>query len=211
MKNDCVIIIFSKIPVAGQVKTRLIPSIGKENANKLYIDLFENTMNVAQSSEISDIQLWCAPSSKGSFFERYNEHINISLYDQVGNNLGERMHFAIKTALKGYGSCILIGCDCPGLLSEDIEQAYRYLKNNNAVIGPANDGGYYLVATNSIDKALFNNIKWSSEHVIERTRRNMKKLGWQWKELRTLIDVDTPSDLGLLNDIEWFNQSHYLH
>jgi rSAM/selenodomain-associated transferase 1 len=122
---------------------------------------------------------------------------NASLVPQQGSDLGERMYRGFERALSGEGcaSAVLIGSDCPALTSRHIALAFRALQNgHDAVLAPAEDGGYVLLGIARADVRLFEDIMWGTDRVLELTRARLRRLGWRWLELETLWDVDRIAD-----------------
>ncbi len=196
--NKTALLIFAKTPAKGKVKTRLIPGIGEEYSTRLYEELFHHTMNIALESDVNEIQIWCSPSRDAACFQNYDRYNNVSLYIQQGNDLGDRMFFALNKVLNHFDACVLIGCDCPDLMSTDINRACVLLEHSDVVLGPAIDGGYYMLASRKSSSRLFENIEWSTASVYKKTVTNLSNLGWGWQQLRTLSDIDETSDLHVL-------------
>ena len=118
-------------------------------------------------------------------------------YTQQGDDLGDRMRHAFARALKIYRAVILIGSDCPVLTAGDLKQARQALQNNDIVLGPARDGGYYLIGLCKNSRALFEGIAWGQATVFRQTRGRIKALGWRLGILTERWDVD---DLDSLQD-----------
>jgi rSAM/selenodomain-associated transferase 1 len=120
----------------------------------------------------------------------------VQLYLQEGDDLGARMFNALSEGLKEFAYAIVIGCDCPWLTREDLELASDSLTGDkDAVLGPAVDGGYYLLGLNSAQNSLFENIPWGSASVLPETRRRLAEAGISWHELMEHPDLDRPEDL----------------
>ena len=121
------------------------------------------------------------------------------LRTQVGNHLGERMAYAARTGL-ATGPVILIGTDCPTLTAADLGGASMALaqEDNDAVLGPALDGGYYLLGLRRIHPCLFTDMAWGSDRVLAETRARLRALDWRWWELPPRRDIDRPDDLPFL-------------
>ncbi len=193
---DSRILIFAKAPWPGEVKTRLIPLLGEEGAAALYRELLEGTLSRVCGAPIAPVQCWCAPDVGDSLFQRYAAEWPLELKQQVEGDLGERMFFAARDALGSASSVVLIGGDCPLLDAHYLEHALQWLKAGvDAVVGPAEDGGYVLLGLNRVNPALFQDIAWGSDDVLETTRSRLRVLGWAWRELNTLWDLDRPADL----------------
>ncbi|MEQ1636017.1 MAG: TIGR04282 family arsenosugar biosynthesis glycosyltransferase [Methylococcales bacterium] len=192
---DAVIQIFCKAPVAGQVKTRLMPQLSAEQAAAVHQQLSLRTFALVSSLKLCPVQLWCAPSIQHPFFIKAAEDYSLSLYTQANGDLGERMDSALKTGLKNFAKVLLIGSDCPSFTAEDFITALRALStDNDLVIAPTEDGGYSLIGLKSPQPELFKDIPWSSAAVFTRTLAKLTALGLQAVELRTQWDVDTHAD-----------------
>lgn len=192
---DARILLFAKAPEPGLVKTRLIPAIGKEQSAALYIELLSGVIN-RLAGTVAPLQLWCAPNSEHPFFHALEQNADITLHVQQGTDLGQRMAYAARSALNEAGSVVLIGGDCPILEKEHLQQALAYLaEGSDAVLGPAEDGGYVLLALKQFNDHLFEQIAWGGDDVCGLTRRRLSALNWRWQELEPLWDVDRKEDL----------------
>ncbi len=194
---DAKLIIFSKAPVPGQVKTRLTPALGKSAAANLHGYMLEETVKLAQQSQLSSIDLYCAPDTQHDFFKYLQQEYSINLKTQTGVNLGERMFNALSSTLQNHHSAVLIGTDCPAMDNDYLQQAFKLLEENKTdiVIGPVEDGGYALIGAKKINPQLFENIDWSTEQVFTQTLQKINQLNWKYHKLNTLWDIDTPVDL----------------
>ncbi|SCZ58379.1 TIGR04282 family arsenosugar biosynthesis glycosyltransferase [Thiohalomonas denitrificans] len=187
------LLVFAKAPVPGRAKTRLIPALGAEGAAALQARLLWHTLATAgQGGAI--VELWCHPDPDHPLFSECAEHAEMLLCTQRGNNLGERMQNAFAAALDE-GPAVLIGTDCPALEPRDLVEAFGALRDSDAVLGPALDGGYYLLGLRRLHPSLFDDIRWGSAHVLDETRQRLKQLGWKWRELAVKSDIDRPEDL----------------
>lgn len=190
------LIIFAKNPVKGKVKTRLAKDIGENEALSWYLRLMKKTENTVQGTCIEKTVFWSTnvPMHPPAF---YSDEFNADV--QQGENLGERMSGAVKSMFaKGYDSVAIIGTDCWELKTEIVEEAYQQLKTNDVVVGPAKDGGYYLMAMNQFSQELFENIPWSTEEVASKTYEACEKLGLKCGKLKALSDVDKVHDLPII-------------
>ncbi len=197
--TDSVIIIFAREPVAGQVKTRLIPALGDEGACQLYTQLLDHTLNTVIASVLADIIICITPESHQQYFLQMHQAQSFSVSVQYGNDLGARMHHALASALSHYSKAILIGTDCPFLSSKDLYKAMSALNDYDMVFSPAYDGGYVLVGAKKTDEALFLNIDWGSSEVMEQTRIRLQEYSILWYELEKQHDIDIAEDLSLLS------------
>jgi len=194
---DACLLIFAKAPIEHQVKTRLIPAIGSQNAKQLYQLMVQQMVSLAVRSQICPVQLWCAPNSEHEFFQQLKTQYDLQLFSQQGHNLGERMYHAANHALQTFRYVIIVGCDCLQLTSSRLKSAITSLIDgqHDVEISPALDGGYVLIGLRKVDPRLFQNITWGSDRVLEQTRNALKKLHWSWLETESLRDLDTPDDL----------------
>ena len=119
----------------------------------------------------------------------------ITRHIQSGADLGERMHKALTQTLQTADAAILIGTDCPEYDVGYLQSAFEALQHHDAVIGPADDGGYVLIGLKRAEARLFQDIAWGGDRVLADTRERLAGLGWHWHELPPLHDVDEPDDL----------------
>ncbi len=185
------LLIFIKNPKKGAVKTRLATTLGDEKALSIYEKLLNHTRSVVQSVHV-DKQLWYSdfiPESDNW------DHIAPVKKLQERKNLGQRMKYAFKQAFDdGYQNIVIIGSDCAQLQSRHIEKAFNALKSYETVIGPAPDGGYYLLGMNRFLPVLFANKPWGKSGVLQQTIANCEQQGITYKLLEKLNDVDTEKD-----------------
>jgi len=190
------LLIFTKAPVRGQVKTRLIPGIGRRRATSLYLELLTKTLSMARKSGFSSIQVWVNGELEHSYFRRLKSRHSVKFYQQKGKDLGECMSNAFDSVLRQYSHAVLIGSDCPSLEYSDLIASAEHLKNNtDVVLGPAVDGGYYLIGLNRNNSQIFSNIKWGKNSVFTDTCEKINALGWQLELLPQRWDVDRTVDL----------------
>ena len=165
------LLVFTRNPELGKVKTRLAKTVGNATALKIYIFLLERTRDISvkvsadkavyYSVKVRENDIWDA-----SIFQKHQ---------QVGEDLGIRMLHAFKNGFKaGYEKVMIIGSDLYDLTAETIENAFIALENNEVVIGPAEDGGYYLLGMNSLEEKVFKNKDWGTETVRKDTLEDLK-------------------------------------
>jgi len=202
--NSC-ILVFARTPIPGECKTRLIPVLGKDGATKLHTAMIQHTLVMTSRSGLGQVQLWCTPSPQHPFFIACANQHSLSLHQQTGHDLGARMAHAVEHALQQYQWVILIGTDCPSLDENYLRRARDQLSSGcDAVIGPAHDGGYTLIALRQSVPAIFQDIEWGTESVLQQTRQRLSKFNFHWVELDKRHDIDTPDDLAPLitaNDV----------
>jgi rSAM/selenodomain-associated transferase 1 len=202
------LVIFAKAPIPGQVKTRLCPPLTPDEAATLHgsfvLDQLERTKAaIARFKLPLDRYLACAPSSAPVFFKIMEERQGIRLVDQVGEDLGARMHQAFETLFsRGYKHVLIVGTDTPTLPFEQYKQAYAFLESHDLVLGPALDGGYYLIGLSRSIPELFTGIPWSTEHVLTLTQEKARMLGLKMALIAPWRDVDTIDDLRALIEAE---------
>jgi rSAM/selenodomain-associated transferase 1 len=198
--QDSVILIFAKAPISGSVKTRLIPHIGEKAAAATYRFLMYRLVNELATEKLANIEVWCLPDMEHPDFYHIRSILDCSLFNQVGDDLGQRMSHAVKNAFRRYQYVILIGIDCPELSKDYLKQAiFRLKKGSEVVIGPAEDGGYVLLGLSKTLPCLFDRLPWGNHRVLEMTRNCLRDNGWVWHELPEMWDVDRPEDLDRLD------------
>jgi len=186
------LLIFLRAPVLGKVKTRLAATLGEPEALRVYRALVQHTLREADQLNCAR-QLWWADDVAEEYALR---HTNFSAHVQVDGDLGERMRHAFDTGFEnGYSPIIIIGTDCPGITSEILHEAFVALDTHDTVIGPARDGGYYLLGLNAQLHVLFTNRSWSTATVFTSTVDDLILNKRTCQLLPELIDVDTEEDL----------------
>ena len=170
------IIVFARAPRAGRVKTRLIPLLGEQGAARLHARLLRRALTTALEADLGPVELW-------------------TMRRQRGADLGARMYHAFARSLRRAERVVLIGSDCPVLRASDLRKAARWLAGGtDAVFAPAEDGGYALVALRRVSPQLFRGVQWGGAQVMAQTRARLAALGWRWRELPLVWDVDRPED-----------------
>jgi len=192
---DCAVIVFARAPVPGAVKTRLIPLLGAQGAAALHVRFVKRALETARRASFARIELHGAPDADDPFFRFCAGRYGVALASQAAGDLGARMLEAFERTLGTPSSALLIGCDCPVLTARILRQAERVLREGaDAVFSPCEDGGYALIGLRRVDERLFGDIAWGGATVMADTRRRLTALGWKWRELETLWDVDQPED-----------------
>ena len=191
------LLIFARMPQPGTSKTRLIPAIGAENATQVYRQLVAQTLSQTRQlvsergcqaticftgGTVSEVQ-----AEFGDDLE-YSEQRGVSLGDRLGHATGSAFDAGAKRVL-------VIGTDCPSLSSNELKVAFARLEGHDIVIGPAHDGGYYLIGLNAAHASLFADIQWSTPMVFEQTLQRARDLNLSVSTLPELSDVDYPEDL----------------
>ncbi len=191
------LLIFAKIPEPGRTKTRLIPALGPERANAVYELLLRHTLGLANElRQICPVHitLWIAGGSIEQAQDCFGSEYDIRL--QTGDDLGARLSHATAEAFsRGASQLVVVGTDCAELAVEHLVAAFTALDREDTVLGPAWDGGYYLIGLKKDNPTIFQQISWSSSQVLEQTISQLNKAHLTYQSLRTLADVDEPEDL----------------
>jgi len=177
------VVVFTREPRAGHVKTRLIPLLGPAGAARLHARLVARTLETARAARLGHVHRWTTRRQRGA-------------------DLGARMQHAFRRVLRRVPRAILVGTDCPVLNASDLRRAARWLAGGaDAVLAPAEDGGYALIALRRVSPRLFAGIDWGGATVMAQTRERLAALGWRWRELPEIWDVDRPEDVARLRGL----------
>lgn len=196
------ILVFAKAPIAGMVKTRLIPDIGENAAAAFYCDMASTVIDRIAKSQLCPADIYCYPDTTHRFFKDKALKNKMELVSQSGNDLGERMLNAINVSSHQSSNIILVGTDCLEYTDEYFELAIKYLECHDVVVGPATDGGFVLIGMKNLVPGIFKDVVWGDEHVMKTTENNLKRLNQSYKLLTPLNDVDTLEDMLSVSDIE---------
>jgi uncharacterized protein len=191
-----VLLIFSKNLVYGNVKTRIAATAGNDVAFAIYKQLLEYTASITNHLPIKKMVFYSERIEEQDMWsdDIYEKRI------QTGAELGERMCNAFVEVFKnGYDKAVIIGTDCFELSSGIIMNAFDCLNNYDIVIGPAKDGGYYLLGMRNLQTELFKNINWSSDKVLQQTLAVCDRLSLTTQLLPELSDIDYENDLKTIN------------
>jgi uncharacterized protein len=185
------LIIFIKNPEKGKVKTRLAATMGEDLALDIYRQLLAQTYSLSIQTDASVFIFYSDEIPAND--EWVDKVFDKSL--QQGSDLGERMHHAFtEVSKKGFHHIVIIGSDCPQLDQEILEDAFKKLQEFDVVIGPARDGGYYLLGMKNICRELFNGKSWSSNILLEETLEECHQKGLTHYLLTELSDIDHETD-----------------
>ena len=195
------LVIFAKAPIPGEVNTRLCPPLTPDEAATLHgsfvLDMLERTKLAIATLQLSFHRyLACAPSSELVFFKIMEERQGVRLLDQVGEDLGQRLHRTfVDLFAKGYKQVIIVGTDVPTLPLSIYQEAFAMLGRSDVVLGPALDGGYYLIGLTRPAENLFAGVPWSTDQVLAVTQQQAKALGLSVGLTTAWRDVDTIANL----------------
>ena len=198
--SDSLLMIFVKNLIPGMVKTRLAKDIGIDTALDVYQELVHHTHKITKKIEVD----------KSVYYSEYVEIEDIwdngdyKLTSQKGMTLGEKMSNAFDEAFDSYKKVVIIGSDCYDLNSKLIKTAFEMLEENDLVVGPAKDGGYYLLGMREYFPQLFQDKEYSTDKVLSDLLEEAEELELSVNKLPVLSDIDTLEDLKE-TDIDWQN------
>lgn len=193
-KPETVVLIFARAPLLGRVKTRLQVDFSAAECLSIYHKLLRHALATATALAAADTELCCLPNPNHPDLRALGIEFRCALRRQQGADLGERMLHAATAALRRYKKVILTGCDCPQLKTADLAAAARYLDDHDVVIGPASDGGYYLLALKTAPAPLFRGLTWGTDTVLRETRARIETMRLSRHELPQKDDLDHPED-----------------
>lgn len=185
------LLIFIKNPVKGKVKTRLAKTLGDDEALNIYQKLLSITQT--QTMECNCARYLFYSDSIDTTDNWQNNHYLKHI--QIGDDLGERMLHAFEFAFKlGHSKVIIIGSDCPTIDTQLLNTALDQLNHKEVIIGPSEDGGYYLLGMNKLASGLFENMPWSQPHLFKQSLQFLKQNQISYHLLPVLNDIDTEED-----------------
>ena len=199
-KSSASLIVFTRYPEPGKTKTRLISALGKEGAANLHRQLAEHTLRQVKSlvaDASGTVEVYFTGATEALMREWLGDNI---VYQQQGNgDLGDRMARAFDRAFSaGSEQVVIIGIDCPSIDAKLLLYAFEQLHSTDLVLGPAADGGYYLIGLGRIVPELFTGINWGTSRVLAQTLAHAQRLNLSIYQLPVLTDIDRPSDLSSL-------------
>ena len=191
--------IFAKSPIPGTVKTRMSPPLSPAQCLRLHVALLNHTLARMRPLIAPGVQAsLCLTGTLQEALEQAGrmDARGFEVDVQQGAHLGERLSHALTTRFsQGYSKVIFIGTDCPTLGSKTVRDAIRALNRQQVVIGPAQDGGYYLIGFAACLPEILQGIPWGTQAVFETTLDRLRRRGVRWKSLEPQADLDTYSDL----------------
>lgn len=200
---DACIAVFAREPVAGAVKTRLIPALGAASALALYEAMATRTLALVSGGMLAPRALWVASNPSHEFFVTLCNEKEIHL--QTGQSLGDKMYNCATATLAqdGRDSVVIIGTDCPALTVDYLQRALDALHTgSDVVLGPASDGGYVLIGLRQPWPELFRGIAWGTSTVLAQTLGKINAMNLSSTVLETLWDVDEAPDLLRLSTLD---------
>lgn len=194
-RSRVTVAVFARAPLPGRTKSRLIPRLGPWGASRLHERLLARALEAALASG-ARVELHGFPKARQASLLNLARKYRIALVQQRGSDLGERMYHALAKGLRRSRAVIAIGSDIPALRSAQIAQAARFLAaGRDAVLAPAEDGGYALIGLRRLSRSLFREIEWGGSDVYRRTAKALDRLGYRWQALEQVWDIDRPEDL----------------
>ncbi|MGJ8535584.1 MAG: TIGR04282 family arsenosugar biosynthesis glycosyltransferase [Parasphingopyxis sp.] len=181
------LVLFTRYPEAGEAKTRLIPALGKAGAAAIHKKLAERTVRAMRDSRLP-VEIRFTGADRSAFAQWLGE--DLAYAEQGDGDLGDRLRAASTNP-----PVIFVGADCPDLQTSHLQQAAEALENSEIVIGPAEDGGYWLIGLASPHDRLFTDMAWGTEAVLPETLKRLEVKKTQPILLETLADCDRPEDL----------------
>lgn len=195
MSGDCRLVIFAKSPVPGRVKTRLARHLGARAACFWYRRLLETTVERAVASGLP-AELWLTPHRDHPWLRGLARRWQLPLHVQPPGNLGRRMWHASRRRGRTPGRVLILGADCTSVAVSLLQEAaFTPLAAGDALVIPAEDGGYVLLAADDPPAQLLRSIPWGGKRVLQRSRVQMRRTGGCLRELESSWDVDELPDL----------------
>jgi rSAM/selenodomain-associated transferase 1 len=185
---EATICVFAKPPRPGEVKTRLVPTIGAANAARVATALLEDLIDAA--CQVPNAQVVISATERFTLPGR-----SLPIWLQPRGDLGVRIEHTVRRALLESKCAIAVGADTPGITTEIFAKAVHQLKSLDTVLGPADDGGYYLAGFRRCPRTLLANIRWSHSATLADTRTRFQQFGVTCSLLPNWFDLDTPDDL----------------
>ena len=198
MSGSRALLVFAKTPKPGKVKTRLLAAVSAEVAAALHEACIADTLRLASRTRGCDVFVFAAGGTRyfRGLLKKQGCGRRVRVLSQRGSDLGVRMENAFrKCFLMGYREVVVIGSDTPWMGAQRLRQAFAELKSNGVVIGPAEDGGYYLLGLRKMVVEIFRGIPWSTERVLELTLKAVARTKLRRKLLRRDFDLDRPEDM----------------
>jgi rSAM/selenodomain-associated transferase 1 len=189
--NRAILCIFAKPPVPGKVKTRLIPYLSAREAADMAGAFLEDVASTCR--KIPDTQTVIA--TLGDWPSDIPSPKDLEIWQQQGKDLGKRMESIFIRGLQQAPIILALGADAPLISIGILEDALGKLKENDALIGPSEDGGYYLLGFTRLQAGLLDNLPWSQPHTRQATEQRLTARGYTFAQTSMLFDIDTPEDL----------------
>lgn len=192
-RQEIVVQVFTKLPILGFVKTRLIPQLGAEKATAIHRYLLKHSLDIVEQSQIKK-ELWVAQEADHQL-QQGDEFLSYQTLSQTGDNLGDKMAYAIRQALESYKKVILMGTDCLDMTVNHLVLSREALDEVDIVLTPAVDGGFISIACRVFDEQIFEQVAWGSSTALSDVINNINQLSLSYRLLETVRDIDTYEDV----------------
>lgn len=193
LESENALVIFTKNPVKGKIKTRLAKDIGEQMALKVYMQLLKHTREITQDLDFCTKMIFYddfIPAKDKWSEEHYDKHL------QSSGSLSEKLTNAFEQVFEeGYERVVMMSPDCPELTGARVKQAFTLLKAKDFVIGPLTDGGYYIIGMNEFHPEVFDGMKFGHDQVWEKTVERIEEMGASYRLLEETFDVDYADDI----------------
>ena len=187
--------LFAKAPVAGKVKTRMQPRLSAEACARLAETMLRHSVQTAVEAWPGEVILATTPTSSHPVFDALCLDCGITAVEQRGADLGQRMGNLLRQGIAGAGGAAVMGCDVPHVTGDTLRTCHAEMGRGRNVVGPAADGGFYLLGLVSLDPSLFSGIEWGGDGVMADLEKNARRLGQDFVTLDSLRDIDKWEDL----------------
>ena len=194
--SDCIpLYLFAKAPLPGRVKTRMQPQLSEAQSAQLATLMLKQTVEKVSRFWPGKLILTVSPSINHALFDQLAHHYNLPLEAQVDGDLGSKMLHVLGQGIEQFGSAVVMGCDVPQITNKILLQVHARLVEKQPIIGPASDGGFYLLGLNRMVPGIFAGVDWGSRQVIARVCQNFQHLGMALSHCSELRDIDNWDDL----------------
>ncbi len=191
-----IIYLFAKKPVQGEVKTRLLDEFNTREATDIAVGLLRATVDRVYAAWPGRVVISVWPDDNHPEFIRIKQKYDIAFTSQAPGDLGRKMYAALNKGIVDYGAAAVLGCDIPHIDVAVLAHSFHCLSNGRNVIGPAADGGFYLLGLTQTHPKMFKDIDWGTESVLQGTLKQFKQCGIAIPEmLATMRDIDTAADV----------------
>ena len=187
--------LFAKAPVPGQVKTRMAPSLSPQRSAALASLMLTHSLSTISTVWPGRVVLTVSPDSSHPVFQHLNCIHSIEFSVQIDSDLGGRMAHVLAQGVQDSGAAVVMGCDVPYFDGSLLVRAHDMLEQGLDVVGPAEDGGFYLLGLHHFDTAIFRDIQWGTSSVLQDVNSRAEQVGMTLSRIATLRDIDNWSDL----------------
>jgi rSAM/selenodomain-associated transferase 1 len=193
-KDATPLYLFAKSPFPGEVKTRMQPHISRFQSARLATMMLIHSVETVSRFWPGQLVLTVSPDASHPVFDRLARSHRFDIQTQVPGDLGERMFYVLSQGIKHHGSAVVMGCDVPQISGESLQRVHGLLLDEKNVIGPASDGGFYLLGLTRINPGIFTGIRWGDEQVYSRVCQNFEDQGMALQSIAVLRDIDNWDD-----------------